>query len=37
VVLVTHDPGIAARAERRVELRDGLILQDHVETAEKAA
>ena len=26
VVLVTHDPGIAARAERRVELRDGLIL-----------
>ena len=37
VVLVTHDPGIAARAERRVELRDGLILQDHVEKTEKAA
>ena len=37
VVLVTHDPGIAARAERRVELRDGIILQDDVETAEKAA
>jgi len=37
VVLVTHDPGIAARAERRVELRDGLILQDHAEKTEKAA
>jgi putative ABC transport system ATP-binding protein len=33
VVLVTHDPGIAARAERRVELRDGLILQDCEEKA----
>jgi putative ABC transport system ATP-binding protein len=28
VVLVTHDPGIAARAERRVTLCDGLILQE---------
>src|SRR5262249_21400817 len=35
VVLVTHDPGIAARAERRVELRDGLILME--DFAEKAA
>jgi putative ABC transport system ATP-binding protein len=33
VVLVTHDPGIAARAGRRVELRDGLILQDYEEKA----
>jgi putative ABC transport system ATP-binding protein len=33
VVLVTHDPGIAARAERRIELRDGLILQDYEEKA----
>ncbi|MFL6260759.1 MAG: ABC transporter ATP-binding protein [Thermoanaerobaculia bacterium] len=33
VVLVTHDPGIAARAGRRVELRDGLILQDCEEKA----
>jgi putative ABC transport system ATP-binding protein len=33
VVLVTHDPGIAARAERRVELRDGLILRDCEEKA----
>jgi putative ABC transport system ATP-binding protein len=33
VVLVTHDPGIAARAGRRVELRDGFILQDYEEKA----
>ena len=33
VLLVTHDPGIAARAERRIELRDGLILQDCEEKA----
>jgi putative ABC transport system ATP-binding protein len=33
VVLVTHDPGIAARAERRVELRDGLLLRDWKEAA----
>jgi putative ABC transport system ATP-binding protein len=35
VLLVTHDPGIAARAERRVELRDGLLLHDW-KTAEAA-
>jgi putative ABC transport system ATP-binding protein len=33
VVLVTHDPAIAAMAERRVELYDGLILQDLMEKA----
>jgi putative ABC transport system ATP-binding protein len=33
VVLVTHDPAIAAKAERCVELRDGLILQDRQEKA----
>jgi putative ABC transport system ATP-binding protein len=35
VVLVTHDPGIAARAERRVTLCDGLILQEGQEQREK--
>jgi putative ABC transport system ATP-binding protein len=33
VVLVTHDPGIAAQAGRRVELRDGLLLRDWKEEA----
>jgi putative ABC transport system ATP-binding protein len=33
VVLVTHDPAIAALAERRVELHDGLILHDLMEKA----
>ena len=33
VLLVTHDPGIAARADRRVELRDGLLLSDVQEKA----
>ncbi|MEA2599309.1 MAG: antimicrobial peptide resistance transport system ATP-binding protein [Acidobacteriota bacterium] len=33
VVLVTHDPAIAATAERRVELYDGLILHDFMEKA----
>ncbi len=32
VVLVTHDPGIAARAERRVVLCDGLIQEEQKET-----
>jgi putative ABC transport system ATP-binding protein len=35
VVLVTHDPGIAARAERRVVLCDGLILQERQEQQEQ--
>jgi putative ABC transport system ATP-binding protein len=33
VVLVTHDPGIAARAGRRVVLCDGLILEERQEKA----
>ena len=33
VVLVTHDPAIAATAERRVELHDGLVLRDQMEKA----
>jgi putative ABC transport system ATP-binding protein len=32
VVLVTHDPHVASLAERRVELRDGLIVSDVSET-----
>jgi ABC-type lipoprotein export system ATPase subunit len=30
VLLVTHDPNIAALAERRVEIRDGLIATEGV-------
>ena len=28
LVMVTHDPAIAARADRRIELRDGMIVSD---------
>ncbi|MEX1163895.1 MAG: ABC transporter ATP-binding protein [Nitriliruptor sp.] len=28
VVVITHEPDIAARADRRIELRDGLVLSD---------
>ena len=33
VLLVTHDPAIAATAERRVKLHDGLVLRDQMEKA----
>jgi len=33
VLLVTHDPAIAATAGRRVELHDGLVLRDQMEKA----
>jgi putative ABC transport system ATP-binding protein len=33
VVLVTHDPHIASLAERRVELRDGLVVEPEVQAA----
>jgi putative ABC transport system ATP-binding protein len=33
VLLVTHDPAIAATAERQIELRDGLLLLDRREKA----
>lgn len=36
IVLVTHDPGIAALAQRRVELRDGLIVSDEAKESEAA-
>jgi ABC-type lipoprotein export system ATPase subunit len=29
--MVTHDPQISARAERRIVLRDGLIIEDSLE------
>jgi putative ABC transport system ATP-binding protein len=28
LVMVTHDPAIAARADRRIELRDGVVVRD---------
>jgi ABC-type lipoprotein export system ATPase subunit len=28
LVLVTHDPEIASRADRKIVLRDGLIVED---------
>jgi putative ABC transport system ATP-binding protein len=30
LVLVTHDPQIAARADRRIHLRDGLVVADEM-------
>jgi putative ABC transport system ATP-binding protein len=33
VVLVTHDPHIASHAERRVELRDGLVVEPEAQAA----
>jgi len=32
-VLVTHDPAIAAQAQRRVEIRDGLVVAHAEEVA----
>ncbi|HEX2886065.1 MacB family efflux pump subunit [Vineibacter terrae] len=29
VVLITHDPNVARRADRIIELRDGLVVRDH--------
>jgi len=30
LVMVTHDPAIAARADRRIHLRDGLVVEDEM-------
>jgi putative ABC transport system ATP-binding protein len=37
LVMVTHDPAIAARADRRIELRDGVIVSDTLAAAPGAA
>jgi putative ABC transport system ATP-binding protein len=35
-VLVTHDPQIAARADRQIHLRDGLVVSDVLSAAAMA-
>jgi putative ABC transport system ATP-binding protein len=30
LVLVTHDPALAAKAQRQVVLRDGMVISDEV-------
>jgi putative ABC transport system ATP-binding protein len=32
LVMVTHDPQVSARAERRIILRDGLVIEDRLAT-----
>lgn len=29
VVIITHDPGVAAHAQRRLEIRDGVVTENH--------
>jgi len=36
MVLVTHDPAIAANAQRRIELHDGRIVRDEQASGELA-
>jgi putative ABC transport system ATP-binding protein len=36
IVMVTHDPNVAARADRRITLRDGVVVSDEDLTAEAA-
>jgi putative ABC transport system ATP-binding protein len=33
LVLVTHDPQIADRADRRIQLRDGMVVADDLQVA----
>src|SRR5690606_14509950 len=37
VILVTHDPGVAARAERLIQVRDGRIVEDSGPVTTRAA
>jgi putative ABC transport system ATP-binding protein len=37
LVMVTHDPQVSARAERRIVLRDGLVIEDRLATQPAAA
>jgi putative ABC transport system ATP-binding protein len=37
LVMVTHDPQISSRAERRIVLRDGLVIEDTLATSQVAA
>jgi len=35
LVLVTHDPEIAARADRKIVLKDGLVVEDTLDQNQK--
>jgi len=37
LVLVTHDPEVASRADRKIVLRDGMIVEDSLPCTEQAA
>lgn len=37
LVMVTHDPQISSRAERRIVLRDGLVIEDTMDISQVAA
>ena len=37
LVMVTHDPQVSSRAERRIMLRDGLVIEDSLASEPMAA